>query len=112
MQVSGRADGVVAVKWKKKLTVLGLLAAASTMRGPREPKAGLADGKCFTNLVAEGWGTSVMSRSPEEDMIISGVEVVPSLRSMRGIGTAGVLGGGVDSSAGGELVLEGEESCG
>jgi len=53
-----------------------------------------------------------MSRSPEGGMIISWVKLGPSLRSIRGTVTAGVLGGGVDSSAGGELVLEGEESWG
>lgn len=97
---------------RKKHTVLGLLAVASTGRGPREPKAGLAGGMCFPTLAVEGCGTSIMPRSLDEDMIISGVELFVPVRSTGGLGTAGVLGGGVDSSAAGELVLEGEESGG
>lgn len=61
----------------------------------------------------EGCGTSITPRSlADDDMIISGVELVPPVRSTGGMGTAGVLGGGVDSSAAGELVLEGEDSGG
>jgi hypothetical protein len=51
-------------------------------------------------------------RSTTDDMGISdGAEPVAPVRSTGGMGTAGVLGGGVDSWAG-ELALEGEESGG
>lgn len=54
----------------------------------------------------------MVPRSPDDDMASSGgVELVAPERSTGGMGTAGVLGGGVDSWAG-ELALEGEERGG
>lgn len=97
-----------------KRTVLGLLAATSACRGPREPKAGLAGGRCFPTRVVEDCGTSIRPRSFDEGMTTSRLVLVlfAPVRSTGGTGTAGVLGGGVDSPAAGELELEGEESGG
>ena len=94
-----------------KRTFLGLLVAPSSCRGPREPKAGLAGGRCFPMRGFDGCGISVMPRSTDDGMAISGEVVLLVPVRLTGGTWTGVLGGGVDSWAG-ELTVEEDESEG